>query len=238
MSGSNWLPSTRQIGLGRHLVGAAEPTRVVELGRLPRPQPGRDLRGELRRVRGSAEGLRGDVRRRLVVLPATLRVVPDEADDDVRADRADPVDVVLEDLLAIPALERLVTAEGVPEVHRAREVLLGAVHAVRGEQFLGAEDGERLEDLGPDLVLAAIAARGGDQRRPHAVLVPVARQQRRVLVVGVRRRHHQAADRAQLPQHEPERRVVGMLRDGLEAVLRVRRDGQREQQRRAGDAGQ
>ena len=42
-------------------------------------------------------------------------------------DRPDQPDVVAEDLLPAPLLERLVDAERVAEVHGAREVLLGAV---------------------------------------------------------------------------------------------------------------
>ena len=170
------------------------------------------------------------------MLAAALRVVPHEADDDVGPDLANPVDVVLEDLVAVPALVRLVTAEREAEVHGAREVLLGAVDPVRREQFLGAQHGQRLEDLRADLVLAAVAARGGDQRRPHPVLEPVPREQRVVLVVRVRRRHHQAADGAELPEDEAECRDVGMFPDRLEAVLRMRRHRQCQQQRRAGDA--
>ena len=172
------------------------------------------------------------------MLAATLRVVPDEADDDVGPDLANPVDVVLEDLVAVPALVGLVTAERETEVHRAREVLLGAVDPVRREQLLGTQHGQRLEDLRADLVLTTVAACGRDQRRPHPALEPVLREQRVVLVVGVGSRHHQAADGAELPDDETECRDVGMFPDRLEAVLRMRRHSQcQQQQRRAGDAG-
>ena len=40
---------------------------------------------------------------------------------------------------------------------------------MNGQQLLGAQHAERLEDLRPDLVLAAVAARGGDEHRPHAL---------------------------------------------------------------------
>ena len=224
-------------GLGRGLVRTAtKPARVVELRRLPRLEPGGDLGRELRGIGREAEGLGRDVGRGLVVLPAALRVIPDEADDHVGADLADPVDVVLEDLVAVPPREGLVTAEREAEVHGAREVLLGAVDAVRGVEFLGAQHGQGLEDLRANLVLAPVAAGRGDQRGPHPVAELVAGQQRIVLVVGMRRGHHQATDRPELPEHEAERRLVGVLADGLEAVLGVRRHGEREQQRDASDA--
>ena len=79
-------------------------------------------------------------------------------------DHADQAHVVADDLVLAPLLERLVDAERVAEVHGAREVLLRAVEAVQRPQLLGAQHAERLENLGADLVLSAVAARG---RRQH-----------------------------------------------------------------------
>jgi hypothetical protein len=68
-----------------------------------------------------------------------------------------------------PLLERLLDAERVAEVDGACEVLIGAVKAVRGRQFFGAQDRQRLEQLGANLVLPAFAVRRRDERCPEAL---------------------------------------------------------------------
>ena len=75
---------------------------------------------------------------------------------------------IAEDLLAAPTLERLLDAERVAEVDRAREILLRPVEPVRGGKLLGAEHRQRVEQLGADLVLAAIAPRRRQEHRPVA----------------------------------------------------------------------
>ena len=79
--------------------------------------------------------------------------------------RPDQPHVVAEDLVVPPLLERLLDAEREAEVDRAREVLLGAVEAMDRQQLLGPQHAERLEELRADLVLPAVAARRGDERR-------------------------------------------------------------------------
>ena len=137
---------------------------------------------------------------------AAAVAVEHEADDHVGADRADHAHVVAEDLLVAPLLERLFDAEREAEVDRAREVLLGAVELVRRQQLLGAQHRQRLEQLGADLVLPALAARRRDERRAEALAVREVRQHRVVLVVRMRRRHHEVADGVELAQRELERR--------------------------------
>ena len=112
----------------------------------------------------------------------------EEAGDDVGADGADVADVVADDLVVPPLLDRFLDAEREAEVDRAGEVLLGAVEAVHREQLLGAQHAERLEQLGTDLVLPAVAARRGDEHGPHPLAVPEHRQQPVVLVVRDARR--------------------------------------------------
>ena len=67
-----------------------------------------------------------------------------------------------------PLLEGFLGAERVAEIHGAGEVLLGAVELVRRQQLFGAQDAERVEQLRPDLVLPAVAARRRHQRHAHA----------------------------------------------------------------------
>ena len=78
-------------------------------------------------------------------------------DQHVGSRHADQPHVVAEDLVLAPLLERLVDAERVAEVDGAAEHLLGAVEAVRGAQLLAAQHAKRLEQLGADLVLPAVA---------------------------------------------------------------------------------
>ena len=158
---------------------------------------------------------------------AAALAVEHEADDDVGADRADHAHVVAEDLLVAPLLERLLDAERKAEVDRAREVLLGAVEAVGRQQLLGAQHRQRLEQLRADLVLPAFAAGRRHQRRPHPLAVRVIGQHRVVLVVGMRRRHHEVADRVELAQRQLERRYAAQRRDRLQLVLRGGRLNQR-----------
>ena len=93
---------------------------------------------------------------------------------------------ISEDLLPTPLLERLLLAERVSEVDRSREVLLRAVETVGGQQFLSAKHTQRIEELGTDLVLTAIAAGRRDEGHPCADVARIERQRRIVFVVGVR----------------------------------------------------
>ena len=87
-----------------------------------------------------------------------------------------------------PLLDRLLRAEREAEIDGAREVLLGAVPAMRRQQLLGPQDADRVEQLRADLVLPAVAARRGDERDAHPEPARVQRQHGVVLVVGVRGR--------------------------------------------------
>jgi hypothetical protein len=164
-----------------------------------------------------------------VVLPAALAAA-DEARDDIGTDRANEADEVAEDLVVPPSLQCFLDAERVAEVHRAGEELFRAVEPVRRGQFLRTQDAERLEDLGTDLVLPPVAARGRHQHRAHPLAQAQLGQQRVVLVVRMRRRLHVGADGVQLAQHQPERDLAGMLANGLDAQLRRQRDAARERE--------
>ena len=156
----------------------------------------------------------------------------------VGANRANQPDVVAEDLVAAPLLERLLDAEREAEVDRAREVLLGAVEAVQRRQFLGAQHAERLEDLRADFVLAAVAARRRRERRAVALAAIQHHQQPVVLVVGMRGRHHEDAGVAEVSQRQAERDVSLLLVDRRDAHLRARNgdahapDGKQHEQQR------
>ena len=99
-------------------------------------------------------------------------------------------------------LERLIDAERVAEVDGAREHLLGAVEAVCRAQLLGTQDAERFEQLGADLVLPAVAARGGREDHAQALSLTLLRQQRVVLVVGVRGDVHHRSGGSELAEDQ------------------------------------
>ena len=83
-----------------------------------------------------------------------------------------------------------------------------AVEAVGGQQFLRSQHRERHEELGTDFVLPAFAVRGRDQRGAIALAMREVRQHPVVLIVGMRRRHHERADGIELAQCELEGRLA------------------------------
>ncbi len=199
---------------------AAKPAcRTIELQCLPRPQAFAHLFGELRRVRGGTERLGGEDACCLMVLsPASA--VRTHRDDDVGSEHPDVADEISEDLLLTPLLERLLLAERVAEVDRSREVLLRAVETVGGQQFLGAEHTQRIEELGTNLVLTAVAAGRRDERHACADVARIERQRRIVFVVRVRGHVDDRTDRRQLPQRQRQGRRAGQVGERLDTILR------------------
>ena len=141
-----------------------------------------------------------------------------------------------DDLLAAPLLERLLDAERVAEVDRAREVLFGAVEAMHRRELFGPQHAERLEDLRADLVLAAIAARRRRERGSIAEPAVQHHEQRVVLVVGMRGGLHEDAGVAQMSEHQAQRDMPLLLVERHDAHLRsqdpVDDAGQKEDRRR------
>jgi hypothetical protein len=88
---------------------------------------------------------------------------------------------------------------------------------VNREELLGPKHAQSLEDLGANLVLPTIAARGAHERRPHPAAVTHHRQQRVVLVVWMRGRFHERAGRGELAQHQPQCSVIREFPDWLDA---------------------
>jgi hypothetical protein len=118
-----------------------------------------------------------------------------------------------------PLLQRLFDAERGSKINRAREVLIGAVELVRGQQFFRAQHRERHEQLGANLVLPAFAMRRRDERRAVSLPVREVRQHRVVLVVWMGRRHHEVADGVELPHGELQRRLALQRGDRHQLVL-------------------
>ena len=142
---------------------------------------------------------------------SAARAIGAHRDHHVGPREPDQSHVVADDLVLAPLLERLVDAERVAEIHGAREELLGAIDAVRGQQLLGAQHAERLEDLGADLVLSAVAARGRRQHDSQPLALALHRQQRVVFVVWMRGDVHHRADGRELAEHEREGHLAALI---------------------------
>ena len=106
-----------------------------------------------------------------------------------------------------------VDAERVAEVDGAAEHLLGAVEPMRRAQLLGAQHTERLEQLGADLVLPAVAPGGRGQDDAQALAVALPGHQRVVLVVGVRGDVHHRAGGGELAEHQLQAHQAPLVGD-------------------------
>ncbi len=164
-----------------------------------------------------------------MVLPPALTAAK-EAGDHVRAERPDVTDVVADDLVMAPLLDRFLHAERKSEVHRSREELLRPVEAMDSQELLRPQDAERLKELRADLVLAAVAAGRRDEHRPHPLAVPQHRKKPVVLVVRVRIGLHERPDRGELPQHQLQRNLAWQLAHRLRTKLSGNRDDKKRDQ--------
>ena len=164
-----------------------------------------------------------------MVLTAALAAAK-KSGDDVRSNGADVPDEIPNDLVMPPLLDRFVDAEGESEIDRAREVLLGAIEAMDRQQLFRPQHAERLKQLGADLVLAAVAAGRGDEHRAHPLPVLQLRQQRVVLVVGVRVGLHERAGRGEPAEHQLQRFGIGPLGNGRDAKLSGRKGSEGQQE--------
>src|SRR5690606_14295491 len=136
-----------------------------------------------------------------------------------------------------PLLERLLDAEGVAEIDRPREALFRAVVAMRGQQLLGPQHAERVEQLRPDLVLPAGSARRRCQHDPQAVSVTLLRQQRVVLIVRMGGDvHHGAGDRelAEQELETDESRIRDAVESGRSGDEEREQRDEREEERTTG----
>ena len=154
----------------------------------------------------------------LVMLAAALsrRV---HAEHDVGANHSNEAHEIADDLVPAPLLERLLDAERIAEVDGAREVLLGAVEAVKGGELLGPEHAKRLENFRTDFVLAAVAASRSRQRGAVALSTIQLHEQSVVLIVGMSRGHHQNARIGEVSQRKPERDVPLLIVERHDAHL-------------------
>ncbi len=106
-------------------------------------------------------------------------------DNHIRLELTNDADHVGEDFLAVPLRQRLLVVLGKAEIAGAGEELLRAVHAPGGEEFLCANDAQRITDLRADKILAALATRERKVGRADAATLGEVGEKLGVLVVGV-----------------------------------------------------
>src|SRR4029078_7186795 len=131
---------------------------------------------------------RHDPRHLMVAVPIPRRA-GEHGDDDLRPERSNDGHDILHHRVVWPVLEGLRRALREAEVVRAREVLLCAIDAPSGEQFLCADDAERRPELVADEVLTTIAAGEREVRRLDVTAEREPGDEPRVLVIGMRADH-------------------------------------------------
>ena len=152
--------------------------------RLPGSQVS-ELIGEGLGVAREREGLDGQDggRRVMAVAPALGR---EPGDDDIGPEGADHPHDVGHDGLPIPDPERLGGVLREAEVDGAGEELPAAVEAAGGQEFLGADHAQLLEELGADHVLATVAPREREIGRAVGAAAGEVGDELGVLIVGMR----------------------------------------------------
>ena len=99
-----------------------------------------------------------------------------------------------------PLHRRLGARFGKPVVERVAEELCSAIETPCLEQFLRANHAERIEQLRPDDVLSAFAAVQRHVRDARVIPARRSRNERRILVIGMRPRVKHARRRLQALQ--------------------------------------
>ena len=163
---------------------------------LPRGQFA-ELLGKCPRVAGELESLDGEDGGRGVMAVSGARLRREARHDHVRPEGADYADDVSQDFLPIPDPQSLLVILRKPEVFRAREVLSSPIQTPRGKQFLGAGHAQLLAELGPEQVLAAVAARERQIGRPVSTTARQVGDDPRILVIRMRCDVQHAAHRGE-----------------------------------------
>ncbi len=159
---------------------------------------------------------------------------------DIRAQHADEANIIADDVGASPLTDHFLRIEGIAIIDCAREILLGAIDAMRRQQLRRAQHRQVPEQLRPNFVLPAATAviLHIDGSQSHAMREH--REQRIVFVVRVRRRLHKRSGHVELPKRESERNMAAV--PGHERRIRpaLRQDAdmvrQRDQDGKAKDA--
>ncbi len=186
--------------LRRDRVVLAPSTGAIELPRLPRPKPFGDLLRILRGIGRRLERQRSEVPGELMLTVAVGLVPGEPRMDHERPEQPDHANHVAEHLAFAPLRLRFRQRLREAVVERAREELLAAIEPPRLKQFLRANDAQRVEQFRTDDVLPALAARQRQIRDARMVTSRGPRDERRVLIVGMRAGMKHARRRLQSPE--------------------------------------
>ena len=118
-----------------------------------------------------------------MVAVAVARSAVKAGDDDVRPVEPHDANAIAQHILLAPVLERLVHALRESEIGHAGKELVNAVISAGCQEFLGAHQAQRVEQLRSDEVRAAFAAVEREQPRTHALGAGEPGDERPVLIV-------------------------------------------------------
>ena len=175
----------------------ARPGRAIELPRLPRPKSFGDLLRILRRIGGRLERQWREIASELMLSVAVGLVARKPRMNHEWPEQPNDANHVAEDLALVPFRLGLGQRFREAVVECAREELLAAVEPPRLQQFLGANDTKRVEQLRPDDVLPALAACQRQIRDARVVASCRPRHERRVFIIGMGARVEDARGRLQ-----------------------------------------
>ena len=182
--------------------------------RLPGLQAVFELLGKDLGVGGGLEGLLRNFAGDLVLAVAVGNSADKGGDDDLRPHLAYRQHCIVEHAVVSPAGEGFLLSFGEAEVRFGAPELFGAVVLVGLEQFVGADETERVVGVGGHGVLAALAAGEGEERDAHAESAREIGEQRSVLVVRVRHDVQHAGSGAQPLERLLERCLAAVFGQG------------------------
>lgn len=138
--------------------------------------------------------------------------VGEHVNEHVWPERADDGNDVAQHELVRPVLERVVGISREAEVVCARIEELRAVHTSRGKRFLRSHGAQRRADLGAENVLSRFAARERQVPRLDTAAAREPRDERRVLVIGMRAEHEHARRNPESVHEKVQLRRAAFLR--------------------------
>src|SRR5438105_4992151 len=136
----------------------------------------------------------------------------EDRNDHMRTKIPNDAHDIAENRILWPVLVRLFGALREPKIVRAREVLMSAVDAARGEQLLSANRAEGLTELIADEVLATVTPGEREIRRLHLAPTRQPGDELCILVVGMRGDDENPRVHAEAANELSERGGAGLLR--------------------------
>ena len=165
-------------------------------------------------VAGRIENLLRNLAGDLVLAVAVGNTANKSRNDQLRTLAAHRQNSIVQNAVMSPALERLLLSFGKSEVHFRAPELYYAVIRASLQQFIGADDPQRIVCVRRHGVLPALAAIQRQQRSPRAQPATQISQQRAVFIVRMRHNHHHAGRGSQPPQRLFQSRRAAIFGQG------------------------